>query len=160
MTPETLRPVIEPAVATAGLTVDSISVAAAGKRKLLRVFVDLPADRIGPLDLEAVAQASAAVSRSLDDTDVLGDQPYVLEVSSPGVDRPLTERRHWMRARTMMVRVPVGPQTVTGRVTKVDDDGVQFDVSGSARMVSWQELGVGRIQVEFDRPVQQDVTSE
>ena len=95
----------------------------------------------------------------LDETDVLGGAPYVLEVSSPGVDRPLTEPRHWRRARTRLVSVPVGENTVTGRVVDVNDDGVTLDVDSEQRVVSWAELGTGRMQVEF-KHVEDDVEEE
>ncbi len=84
--------------------------------------------------------------------DALGAQPYVLEVGSPGVSRPLTERRHWSRARTRLVTAPVAGAAVTGRVLSVDDEGVVLDVDGASRQVPWAELGTGRVQVEFHRP--------
>ena len=67
------------------------SITPAGKRRLLRVVVD----RDGGLGLDTVAAVSTAVSAVLDERDPMGGSPYVLEVSSPGVDRPLTEPRHW-----------------------------------------------------------------
>ena len=77
--------------------------------------------------------------------------PYVLEVSSPGVDRPLTEPRHWRRAHGRLVQVPVADKPVTGRVVETDDDGVTLDVDGARREIAWGELGRGRVQVEFNR---------
>ena len=94
----------------------------------------------------------------------------MLEVTSPGVDRPLTEPRHWRRNVGRLVTVAVGPSgaadEVTGRVTDVDDDGVTLAVEARSsrarrsgrRPRGWsagRELGAGRVQVEFGR-VEQD----
>jgi ribosome maturation factor RimP len=76
---------------------------------------------------------------------------YVLEVSSPGVDRPLTEPRHWRRAVGRLVKVEIHGQSVTGRVAAADDDAVTLDVTGRRRTVTWADLGRGKVQVEFNR---------
>lgn len=143
---------LTPVVQQAGLVLEDVTVTPAGKRRVVRVVVDLPEDRTGSLDLDAVADVSRAVSDAMDASDVLGGAPYVLEVGTPGVDRPLTERRHWSRARTRLVAVPVDGASVTGRVQAVDDDGVTLDVAGEQRTVPWEQLGTGRVQVEFRRP--------
>ena len=146
--------VVEPAVAASGLVLEGVTVTPAGRRRVVRVVVDLPDDALGSLDLDQVAVVSRAVSAALDADDrVLGSAEYVLEVSTPGVDRPLTERRHWSRARTRLVAVAVaGGAEVTGRVVSVGDDGVVLDVAGAERLVAWADLGTGRVQVEFNRP--------
>jgi ribosome maturation factor RimP len=88
----------------------------------------------------------------------MGEAAYTLEVSSPGVDRPLTEPKHWRRAVGRLVTAPLqpqnqgdrpGPATVTGRVTGADDRGVQLDVRGVSREFGYSELGQGKIQIEF-----------
>jgi ribosome maturation factor RimP len=135
-----------PAAAAAGLVVESVTVTPAGRRRVLRVIVDLPDDRVGGVPMEAVAAASQALSEALDGSDVMGGAPYVLEVSSPGVDRPLTERRHWLRARGRLVRVTrADGGSADGRLEAVDDQGVQV---GDVR-VAWPDLRRGRIEVEF-----------
>jgi ribosome maturation factor RimP len=115
-------------------------------------------DADGGIDLDAVAVVSRIVSDALDADAENPASPralagaYVLEVSSPGVDRPLTEPRHWRRALGRLVRVDVAGQPVTGRVTAVDDVGVTLDVEGRpAEPVSWSDLGRGKVQVEFNR---------
>jgi len=146
--------VLAPAVAGAGLVLEGVTVTPAGRRSVVRVVVDLPEDATGSLDLDQVASVSRAVSAVLDSPRgdaVLGSSPYVLEVTSPGVDRPLTERRHWSRARGRLASVvPAGGgEALTGRVGAVDDAGV---VLGEQRL-SWERLtgARGRVQVEFAR---------
>jgi ribosome maturation factor RimP len=84
-------------------------------------------------------------------TDVLGGSPYVLEVTSPGVDRPLTEPRHWRRALGRLVKVAVDGEEVVGRVVGARDDEVELDVGGARRTCPVSSLGRGRVQVEFNR---------
>ncbi len=142
---------LSPVVSAAGLELDRVVLAPAGRRRLLRVTVD--AD--GGVSLDAVAEVSQSISQALDGSDVMGDTPYVLEVSSPGVDRPLTQPRHWRRATGRLVRVALEDgRSVTGRVVAVDEDGVGLDVETDGtghepRRLAWAGLGVGHVQVEF-----------
>lgn len=146
---------LEPVVAAAGLVLESVVVTPAGKRRVVRVVVDLPAERTDSLDLDAVAEISRAVSQALDDSEPagpLGGAPYVLEVTTPGVDRPLTEHRHWSRARGRLVRTTIGAEPATVRVLAVDASGVLLQDGEAERAVSWSDLGSGHVQVEFKRP--------
>jgi ribosome maturation factor RimP len=154
---------IEPVVGAAGYELDDLVVTPVGRRSVVRVVVD----RDEGVTLDDIAEVSRAVSAALDDNDgALGRAPYVLEVTSPGVDRPLTEPRHWRRNTGRLVSVAVGPagatEQVTARVTAVDDAGVTLAVEAKAkpgakrrppvaRQVPWAELGTGRVQVEFGR---------
>jgi ribosome maturation factor RimP len=153
---ERVRALLEPVVDGTGLVLEDVTVTPAGRRRVLRVVVDLPEDAEGGLDLDGVAEVSRAVSAALDETDVLGGAAYVLEVSSPGVDRPLTERRHWKRARGRLVIAEVasenGRREVAGRVATVDETGVVLRNDDGDVAVPWSELGPGRVQVEFNRP--------
>ncbi len=143
-----VREVLEPVVTDAGYDLEDVTVTAAGRRSVVRVVVD----RDGGIDLDAVAEVSRVVSDALDADDVTGETPYTLEVTSPGVDRPLTEPRHWRRATGRLVRATVRDgKDVTGRVVATDDAGVRFDVDGSERTVPYDALGPGKVQVEFSR---------
>lgn len=138
---------LAPVIASAGYDLEDLTVAQAGRRRLVRVIVD--ADE--GIDLDAVAQVSRAVSDALDARDAF-EAPYVLEVSSPGVDRPLREPKHWRRATGRLVKVDVDGNPLVGRVLAANPDGVRLDVDGTPRAVAWSALGPGRIQVEFHRP--------
>src|ERR1700730_8009431 len=141
--------VIGPVIAAAGMDLESVRVTAAGRRRLLRVVVD--SDR--GVSLDDAATVSRELSAALDTVAVMGDFPYTLEVSSPGVDRPLTDHRHWRRAVGRLVQVAVtdsgGARPVSGRVAAVDADGVTLDVEGARRRFPYAVLGPGAIQVEF-----------
>jgi ribosome maturation factor RimP len=117
---------------------------------VLRVTVDLPDDRTGGVPMAAVTQASQAISAALDSSDVMGGTPYVLEVSSPGVDRPLTERRHWSRARGRLVTVLLTDGgEATGRLDTVDEAGLTL--AGGGAPVPWDQVRKGRVEIEFNR---------
>jgi ribosome maturation factor RimP len=164
--PATLRLAgwIEPVVGGAGYDLEELVVTPAGRRSVVRVVVD----RDEGVTLDDIAEVSRAVSEVLDaNDDGMGRTPYVLEVTSPGVDRPLVEHRHWRRNIGRLVTVTVGPaggtDEVTGRITGVDDAGVALAVEAPSkpgakkrpptpRLVPWAELGAGRVQVEFGRP--------
>ena len=140
--PERLAGLLEPVVSAAGLELESVRVGRAGRRSLLRVVIDAGG--------------------------LMGPGSYTLEVSSPGVDRPLTEPRHWRRASGRLVRVPVlasssrtadGGQSpaVEGRIITAGPAGVTLEVDGDRREFGYAELGPGRVQVEFkDLGVQPD----
>ncbi|MEU4573057.1 ribosome maturation factor RimP [Nonomuraea sp. ATR24] len=143
-----LMKLLEPVVGAEGLDLEDVTVTQAGKRKLLRVVVD----RDGGVSLDDVADVSQAVSAALDEDDTMGQSAYTLEVSSPGVDRPLTEPRHWRRAAKRLVKAELRDGTVVeGRVVAADDSGVDLDVDGAGRRLDYQDLTRGRVQVEFRR---------
>jgi ribosome maturation factor RimP len=152
---ERLATTIGPAVAAAGCDLEKVSVSPAGRRTVVRVVVDADTG----VSLDEVAAVSRAVSEVLDahDTELFGDSPYVLEVTSPGVDRPLTEPRHWRRAVGRLVEVPVAGTPTRARVVAADDDGVELaDEAGTRTKHGWQELGRGVVQVEFGRATDGD----
>jgi ribosome maturation factor RimP len=143
-----LAGLIEPVIAAVGLDLESVRMTVAGRRRLLRVIVD--GDH--GVSLDDAADVSREISALLDAGNILGETPYTLEVSSPGVDRPLTEPRHWRRARGRLVRVKVtGEGPVEGRLLAADADGVTLGLAGGERRFSFTDLGAGSVQVEFGR---------
>lgn len=140
----------EPLAAT-GLDVEAIELTPAGKRRLLRVAVD----KDGGVTLDDIAEATKEVSRVLDSpdgSDAMGEQPYTLEVTSPGTDRPLTQPRHWRRNRGRLVKVTLaGGRTLTGRITESDDTRAVLDVDGTRDEVGYADVTKAKIQIEFNR---------
>lgn len=152
--------VIEPVLHAMDVDLEAVTIKAVGRRRVLRIVVD--AD--GGVSLDDIAEISREVSARLDAKDAMGETPYTLEVSSPGVDRPLTEPRHWRRAIGRLVVVPLidqdhysqqetpaGPVDQKARVIGADHLGVTLDVDGAQRTVGYDQLGPGRVQVEFGR---------
>ncbi|MEV6347192.1 ribosome maturation factor RimP [Actinoplanes sp. NPDC051851] len=151
-----LREVIEPVVAKAGYDLEDLTVSRAGRRFVVRIMID--AD--GGIGLDDVAVVSREISEALDLADEQGGEllagEYQLEVGSPGVDRPLTQPRHWRRNVGRLVEVG----GLTGRVVRTDETGVELDVDGTARVLPFAELGPGRVQIEFKRMDEADFGDE
>ncbi|MEV0403671.1 ribosome maturation factor RimP [Actinoallomurus sp. NPDC050550] len=143
-----LMRLLEPVIAGAGFDLEDVIVTPAGKRRQVRVIVD--AD--GGVSLDGVADVSQEISHVLDESDAMGSGSYVLEVTSPGVDRPLTQPRHWRRAAGRLVRATLTEGgEITGRVTSADDTAVVLDSDGREHRLGYAELTRGRVQVEFNR---------
>jgi ribosome maturation factor RimP len=131
-----------------GLDLEAVDLTSAGKRRVLRVAID----KDGGVTMDDIADATREVSRVLDETDLMGAQAYTLEVSSPGVDRPLTLPRHWRRNTGRLVKVVLREgDPVTGRITSTDDDGAVLDVEGTQRRLEYAEVKKAKIQIEFKK---------
>ncbi len=142
--PERLQRLLAPVVTEAGADLETVEVTPAGRRRVLRVVVD----RDGGIDLDGVAEVTHVVADVLDTSDVMGGQPYVLEVTSPGTDRPLTEPRHWRRAVGRLVQVELTDGTIrTARVRGAGEDEV--DLEGGP--IRYSAVRRARIEVEFNR---------
>lgn len=131
-----------------GVDVEAVEITPAGKRRVLRVAID----KDGGVTLDDVADATREVSRVLDDSDVMGEQPYTLEVTSRGVDRPLTLPRHWRRNADRLVKVTLEDgSAVTGRITSSDDVAATLEVDGAAHEVTYDHVAKALVQIEFNR---------
>ncbi len=162
--------VLDPVLGPAGLVLEDVTVTPAGRRRVVRVAVDrvLVVERevtepVPPLTLDEVADATRLVGDALDVSDVMGAQPYTLEVTSPGVDRALTEPRHFQRNVGRLLSVTLsGGEVVGGRVVRAGSGTVVLAVpeggpGRGAAGTTEREIGLGdvtraRVEVEFSRP--------
>lgn len=154
---------LEAPLSQMGVDLEDVEVSRAGRRELVRVVVD----RDGGVDLDLVAAVSSTVSELLDAEPLAGvmSGPFVLEVTSPGVDRPLVQTRHWRRAIDRLVRVELSDGSeLTGRIVGVpDDQSVDLLVEGEPRVLVRADVVRAVVQVEFNREAgtaAQDVESE
>ena len=110
------------------LELESLDVIGGGKSRKLRIVVDGdgPEGR-GPL-VDDIASASRAISGMLDETGLMGEQSYALELSSRGTSRPLTHPKHWRRNNGRLVRCVTADDTTVGRIARSDDEGVELTV--------------------------------
>ena len=145
----TLWDLVEDAVTVEGFDLESLDVTRVGRRGRVKVVVDSD----DGVDLDQCAELSHKVSAILDaNDDLMGDAPYTLEVSSPGVTRQLTLPRHWRRNVGRLVRVVLSDGgVVTGRVTAADEREAVLDVAGKSREVQYDKVGKAKVQVEFRR---------
>jgi ribosome maturation factor RimP len=142
--------VVEPVVQDQGYDLEALSVMAAGRRRLVKIVID---SDLG-VDLDDVARISSEVSRALDDADAMGETPYVLEVTSPGVDRPLTLERHWRRAASRLVKVTLTDgESITGRVASTNETSATLvnDDDATSVDIAFADVEKAVVQIEFNR---------
>lgn len=141
---------LEAPIASLGFDLEAVDLTSAGKRSVLRVAVD----QDGGISMDDIAEVTRLVSDLLDADDVMGQSPYTLEVSSPGVDRPLTLPRHWRRNTERLVNVTLTDgETLTGRVVSNDDESVVLRMddkrTDSNRSVAFGDIAKAKIEIEF-----------
>lgn len=156
-----IRETCERAVAGEGMVIDTVSLASAGKRRLVRVAVardvtGLPdgdhTSVVPPLTLDEVAHASRRVNEALDTADVMGASAYTLEVSSPGVGAPLLTREHFRRNVGRLLEVSERDGTVTqDRLAAAGPHGIRLG-SIDHHEISYDTIDRAAVQVEFSRP--------
>ena len=150
---ERIESEIEGPLTTLDLDVEAVEITPAGKRRILRIAVD----KDGGVTLDDVADATRQISSILDESDAMGEQPYTLEVTSRGVDRPLTLPRHWRRNTDRLVKVTTRDgQTVTGRIVGSSDDAATLDLDGTRREFAYADVAKALVQVEFNRPTSKE----
>lgn len=142
---------LAPALQDLGVDLEDVEVVKAGRRHVVRVVVD----RDGGVDLDLVATVSRCVSDLMETPELDAAVPgaYVLEVTSPGVDRPLTQPAHWRRATDRLVSVTTesGDEFV-GRIESVpDEDTIVLNVDGESRTLKRADVSHAIVQVEFNR---------
>ena len=156
-TPEQVSELLSDEFARFGYEIDDVLFDVHAKPPRIRVI----ADGETPLDLEAVAELSRRASALLDTVDT-GQAPYTLEVSSPGVDRPLTAEKHFRRARGRRVEVSLTDGSdLTGRLGPTADGVVQIVVRRGrdfeVRRLPLTDIRKAVVQVEFSPPSAQEL---
>ncbi|RKN06706.1 ribosome maturation factor RimP [Streptomyces radicis] len=159
-----LRELLEPLAAKRGMNLEDVKITPAGRRRVLQIVVDTD-EGVG---LDACAELSRAASEALDEGDLMGGAPYVLEVTSPGAERPLTEPRHYLRSVGRLVRLRLtGGGELAARLVAVDDTGLDLEIpgekgrKGTARRVDLADVASARVEVEFSRrPAGDESTKE
>ena len=158
---ERLHALLEPAVLANRLYLEDVSIHIAGANRVVHVVVDLPQEETGGVSLDVIAEISKTLSDILDNDPSTDSRPYDLEVSSPGVGRPLTEERHWHRARGRLVTVNViQGDNITGRIQSVDDGGVTLvpelavkkgmkPKQGDPVKLPFDRIRSGKVEIEF-----------
>lgn len=167
-----LKDYLAPTVAGENLFLEDIEIRIAGAHRTIHVIVDLPETESGGVSLDRIADVSRVLSDAMDQDPQDDGRPYSLEVSSPGVSRPLTEPRHWRRNTGRMVSVvPVHGDAVTGRLLEVDGSGITLvpelavkkgmkPKQGEKLHLAFDQIAKGRVEIEFahleDEPAGED----
>jgi ribosome maturation factor RimP len=150
---ERARALVGPALEAAGMELFDIELAGSGGNTVLRVTVD----RSGGVDLDAISDATRLVSGVLDSDPDLVPGRYLLEVSSPGIERPLRRPEHFKRAVGSAVTVKLGPavtaggegdRRVEGVLEAADDDGITI----SGRAIPYPDIEKARTRFVWPEP--------
>jgi ribosome maturation factor RimP len=156
---EQIRSEVDHALAGTGVVVEDVSVQAAGRRRVVRVTVardvtDLlsdPTTPLPPLSLDEVAAASRTVDDVLETGDLMGPAAYTLEVSSPGVDTPLTSPSQFRRNVGRLVNLVLADGgTTEGRILSADADGIRLSADPGSPL-TYDGITRATVQVEFTR---------
>ncbi len=141
-----LRELLDPLVQKAGFILEEVKVTPLGRRRQISVIVD--GEERNP-NLDEVASISRAISAQLDDYSGLGDSPFTLEVTSPGIDRPLTELRHWRKNLGRLVKILTKEdKEISGRIAEVHTGKVRIDDA----IFDFESIKRAQVQIEFNRP--------
>ncbi|OZC45042.1 ribosome assembly cofactor RimP [Rhodococcus sp. RS1C4] len=135
-----------------GFDLEDVTVVAAGKHSAVRIMVD----REQGIDLDTLPSLSREISDVFDGVSDFGEAPYTLEVTTPGIDRPLTLERHWRRARGRAVRIELPDEKFDARIGALDTGVVTVVTKTkgvlSTRRVALTDVVKAVVQVEFSRP--------
>ena len=143
---------ITPALQQAGYFLEDINVVSPGNHRIVTVIVDGES----ALNLDQVTVASKLVSELVDEAPFMGETPFTLEVTSPGIDRPLTLPRHFAKNVTRLLKVTKSDGSViTGRITSNTDTEVTLSVVEKKEtkevVVDLSDIKRAVVEIEFNR---------
>ena len=149
---QSITDLITPAVAEAGFYLEEVQIASPGSHRIVTCVVDGPT----PLNLDQVTVASRVISEILDSAEFMGETPFTLEVTSPGVDRPLTQPRHWTKNLTRLIKVTLSDGAVIiGRLTEFDEVSAKLVENIKGRIkehkVAFADIKRAVVEIEFNR---------
>ncbi|CAB4343787.1 unannotated protein [freshwater metagenome] len=147
VTASELITLLTPVVNSFSLDLDDLSISKSGNQRILDVTVDGDAG----VNLDEVAEVSRAISETLDTSNAMGDEPYVLEVGTRGISSPLTKPIHWSRNIGRLVEVAGDAINAVGRITDFNDPEVTLDIKGKPRKINITEIARAHIEVEFKK---------
>ncbi len=149
---EKITELVQPAVEKAGFFLENVHLVSPGKHRIITCIVDGQT----PLNLDQVTSVSREISELLDVADFMDDSPFTLEVTSPGVDHPLTLARHWQKNLNRLVKVvKLDGSVVNGRITSIEEPHVLLieDIKGKPKehTVQFSDIKRATIEIEFNR---------
>ena len=144
-----LTELLTPVVTKAGFVLEEITVTPVGRRRLLAVVIDREENNPS---LDEVTVVSKEISAILDNYSQMGEMPFTLEVTTPGIDRPLTLPRHWKKNIGRLVKItPVEGEKFVGRILSYNADQVTLQLEKAEKVVDLSQITKAQIEVEFNR---------
>lgn len=137
---------VAPILNSRAIDLEEVLIKPAGRRSIVQILID----KDGGVDLDLVASISREISEALDSTDVLGNNPYTLDVGSPGIDRPLTLPRHWRRNLNRLVEIEtLDGELIEGRI--LSNTETEVSLKDTEQVVSFSNIKRAQVQIEFNR---------
>lgn len=144
-----LTDLLTPVVTGTGFVLEEVTVTPVGKRRLVSVVIDR---EVSNPSLDEVTVVSKEISAILDTYSQMGEMPFTLEVTTPGVDRPLTLPRHWKKNVGRLVKItPKEGEKYLGRISEVLENEVKLDLGKALINVNFDDVSRAQIEVEFNR---------
>ena len=144
-----LTELLNPVVSRAGFVLEEVTVTPVGKRRLVSVVIDRESSNPS---LDEVTVVSKEISVILDTYSQMGEMPFTLEVTTPGVDRPLTLPRHWKKNIGRLVKItPKQGDKFIGRILEVSENQVKLELEKELLTVDLGDVSRAQIEVEFNR---------
>jgi ribosome maturation factor RimP len=142
---EDISAAITPALEALGFYLEDVTIISAGRRSMLTVIVDGDTH----LSLDQVTSATKAIGEIVESVQSLGETPFTLEVTSPGLDRPLTKVRHWQKNINRLVKVVLlDGSEITGRIKDVNEVSATVD----EKNINYSDVKRATLEIEF-KPV-------
>jgi ribosome maturation factor RimP len=139
---EEISAAITPVLSDLGFYLEDITITSAGRRSMLTVIVDGDTH----LSLDQVTVATKAISEIVENTQSLGQTPFTLEVTSPGLDRPLTKPRHWRKNIDRLVKIVLlDGKEIKGRVK----DATEISATVDEQVVKFSDIKRATLEIEF-----------
>jgi ribosome maturation factor RimP len=143
---------VTPAVSDLGFYLEDVHVATPGSHRIVTCIVDGDAS----LNLDQVTSVSRVISELLDEAPFMGETPFTLEVTSPGVDRPLTQPRHFAKNVDRLLKIiKLDGSEVTGRILSNTDEDVTLTVTVKKEtieeVITLADIKRAVVEIEFNR---------
>lgn len=154
---QAITDLISPAVSEAGFFLEEVQIASPGSHRIITCVVDGQT----PLNLDQVTVASRLISELLDTAEFMGETAFTLEVTSPGVDRPLTHPRHWIKNLTRLIKVTLlDGSTTIGRLTEFNESNAILVENIKGRIkehsIAFADIKRAVVEIEFNRKESSD----
>lgn len=141
---EQVAAAITPAIESLGFYLEDINITSAGKRSMLTVIVDGDTH----LSLDQVTVATKAISEIVENLPTLGNNPFTLEVTSPGLDRPLTKPRHWRKNQDRLIKIILNDgKEINGRIK----DSTESSVTVDEHVINYADIKRATLEIEFKK---------
>jgi len=139
---EEISAAITPALSDLGFYLEDITITSAGRRSMITVIVDGDTH----LSLDQVTVATKAISEIVENIQSLGQAPFTLEVTSPGLDRPLTKPRHWRKNIDRLVKIVLlDGKEIKGRVK----DATEISATVDEQVVKFSDIKRATLEIDF-----------